>query len=220
MTSSIGPAFRFDGHKFLDQKREQDQNKEWDVRRHFAVLPSTRPGARHGPMLTALILADGDERALWRTLNALVGAAVQGLVREVVVLADADDVAAAALANHGGCACAAPDTLDAVLSAARGDWVMALRAGAVPEEGWQEALELTLEAVSAGIGAAAPAAFHFRRSPLSPLPFFGRWFGREAPLALGLIASKPSLSSLGGDLAARSARLAPKHFPGLLRTAR
>jgi hypothetical protein len=162
-------------------------------------------------MLTAFILATSDDRALARTLNALIEAAVEGLVREVVVIARADDQRAAMLADQGGCALATEADFPSLIASAKAEWVLILKAGSVPEPGWGEALEAALSASK------QPDAFHFTRSPLSPRPWIARILARESPLALGLIARKRLLVAGDGPVMDRAAALRCQRFAGLLR---
>jgi hypothetical protein len=137
-------------------------------------------------MLSVFILANNNSldeaKALTRTLNALISATVDGLVREVVVLAESTDEVAAKLADHAGCDLAPQTDFHARIHAAKGEWLLVLEGGALPEQGWAEAIGNHIES---GKGAA-----HFTRSPLVQRKFIQRLFQRERPLALGLLIEK------------------------------
>lgn len=133
-------------------------------------------------MITAIILASHDANALTRTLNALIGATVEGLVRDVVVTASHDNEMAAKLADQAGCALVLPAAFAAAVRAAKGEWLMLLQSGALPELGWEEAVG---HHIQSGGGAA-----RFRRSPLAARALFARLFQAEQTLALGLIIEK------------------------------
>ena len=100
-------------------------------------------------MLSAIIIvSDGNvpvspsPEALVRTLAALVPAAIEGLVRDVVLAAPSGNPDLARIADHAGCEIAEADTPTAViaagLKAARGDALLVLRAGHAPERGFFE----------------------------------------------------------------------------------
>ncbi len=140
-------------------------------------------------MITAIILASHDANALTRTLNALIGAAVEGLVRDVVVVASHDNEVAARLAEQAGCALVLPGAFATAVRAAKGEWLMLLQSGALPEPGWEEAVS---HHIQSGGGAA-----RFRRSPLAARAPLARLFQAEQALALGVIIEKRRALTLG-----------------------
>ena len=140
-------------------------------------------------MLTVFILANDDAKALTRTLNTLVGATVDGLVRDVIVVADVAHVTAATLADEAGCALIAASQFAEALHSAKGDWLMVLEGGALPEQNWAEAVTNHIQFES--------GAAHFSRSPLAPRTLLQRLFQQEKQLALGLIISKQNALGLG-----------------------
>ena len=95
-------------------------------------------------MISVVIATHNDERTLGQSLAALVPAAVDGLVREVI-LADAgstddtleiaEDAGARVVRTEGPEA----DRLARGCEAARGDWLLLLQAGHVPPAGWAQA---------------------------------------------------------------------------------
>ncbi len=100
-------------------------------------------------MLSAIIIvSDGNvpvspsPEAVVRTLSALVPAAIEGLVRDVVLAAPGGNKDLARIADHAGCEVAEADepgsVIAAGLKAARGDALLILRAGHAPERGFFE----------------------------------------------------------------------------------
>ena len=150
-------------------------------------------------MITAFILANTDAKALTRTLNALIGATVEGLVREVVLLAYSNNEAATKVADHAGCELATPDGFSALVQSAKGDWILILEGGAMPEQGWIEAVENHIQ--SRG------GATRFTRSPLAKQSLKQRLFHRDSLLALGLLIEKRAALMLG-----KSALLTPENL--------
>lgn len=133
-------------------------------------------------MFTAIILANTDAKAMTRTLNALIGATVSGLVRDVILLADIQNEIAGKIADFSGCKLASPGDFAEIVLAAKTDWLLLLEAGCLPEEGWDESVE--------NFAANARAAARFTRSPLAPRTLLSRLFHAEKPLALGLVVEK------------------------------
>lgn len=166
-------------------------------------------------MITAFILANDDAKALTCTLNAMVGATVEGLVREVIMLTTTNNDVAAKLADDAGCALIGSDNFPATVHSSKGEWVMILEAGAMPEQGW-------MEAVGSHIQDADHVA-RFTRSPLAPRPLLKRLLQAELPLALGLLISKGQAVEMG-EAALRSPSILakaakPKPMPAALRPA-
>lgn len=166
-------------------------------------------------MITAFILANDDAKALTRTLNALVGATVDGLVREVVILAEGNNEMAAKLADHSGCTLALPVYFAASIQSAKGGWIMIMEGGALPESGWAEAVG---NHIQSGSGAA-----RFSRSPLAKQNFIKRLLRIEPSLTLGLLIEKHCGIALGQVALSSPANLAkaakPKPLSAALRPA-
>src|ERR1043165_2462471 len=92
-------------------------------------------------MLSIIIPTHDSERALVPTLAALVPGATAGIVREVIVADGGSRDETAKVADIAGCrflASAGPlgARLSRAAGAARGGWLMFLRAGAVPAAAW------------------------------------------------------------------------------------
>lgn len=107
-------------------------------------------------MISVVLIASEDLPGLAAQMSMLVPAAVDGLVKEVVLVAG-DEPGVEALAEDSGARLVrtkgdAKERLAAGAGAARGDWVLTLRADPVLREGWREPVERHL----AG-GAGAPA---------------------------------------------------------------
>ena len=96
-------------------------------------------------MLTAVILAERDPENLAATLGALVPAVVEGLLGDAVVVARLADPAVANIAEIAGASLAvAPGDADPWREGgrlARRDWLLCLRAGDVPADGWMRAVD-------------------------------------------------------------------------------
>ena len=142
-------------------------------------------------MLTAIILATEDTKAITRTLNALIGATVEGFVREVVLLAAPNNHVAAEIADEAGCELLDALSFGTAIFTAKGSWLVILEAGAFPESGWVEALSDHIQS--------STSAARFKRSPLAPRKLFDRLFQPEKPLCLGLIIEKQAALALGSD---------------------
>jgi hypothetical protein len=175
-------------------------------------------------MFTALVFvgevsgngaSDHEQRALMQTLNALIPAVVEGLVRDLIIIGDASDQRLVALADQCGCGIANASDLDAVLQAARCDWVLAFQAGAVPESGWQEAVE----SVFASASTTMPDAFRFKRSPLSPQSLMAKLFSSNTILNLGVIAKRSALLNQKGNIETKSKALQPQSIAAFTRVA-
>jgi len=117
-----------------------------------------------GSMLSAIIATHESERALVRTLAALVPGAVAGLIGEVIVADGGSRDATAEVADVAGCRfVASSEPLGARLKAAaastRGAWLMFLHAGTVLEPGWVGIVERFIERADLLDGSARAAVF-------------------------------------------------------------
>ena len=102
-------------------------------------------------MLSAIIIA-ADVRvpvlvgpdAVVRTLSALVPAAIEGLIRDVVLAAPSGNADLRKIADHAGCELAEADhprdAIAAGLKRARGESLLVLRAGHAPDRAFLEEL--------------------------------------------------------------------------------
>ena len=140
-------------------------------------------------MITVFIIASLDTKPLVRTLNALIAATVEGLVREVVIIAETGNDEVAKLANDAGCDFVSSTDFPAAVQTCKGNWLMILESGALPEQGWAEAVGNHVQSNE--------SAARFKRSPLAQRSFLQRLFHSERPLALGLLVQKNAALGLG-----------------------
>lgn len=132
-------------------------------------------------MLSVLIETLNDEEALARTLACLVGGAVDGVVREVVVCDGGSGDGTRAVAEHAGCHLVTGG-IAAGIRQAKGDWLLFLEPGARLDDGWAE------EAAEHVGRSTMPA--RFSRAPGSRAPFLSRLVARPTALAQGLLIPK------------------------------
>ena len=158
-------------------------------------------------MLSVLIETRNDEEGLARTLASLVGAAVEGVVREVVVCDRGSTDGTAAVADRAGCALLADADIAAGVRQAKGDWLLLLEPGARPEGDWMAAV---LEYAAT---ATMPACL--ARSRAHRAPFLSRLVGRPGPLADGLLITRRQAAALarpGADASALARGLAMRRL--------
>jgi hypothetical protein len=131
-----------------------------------------RTGYR-GPMITALILADGRLEALATTVSALVPAVAEGLVADAVVLSRDRDAEVERVAEAVGAAFLVTppgeDPWAAGAAVARRHWVLCLGAGDLPSQGWMRAVDRFV--------ALAPPDRRFGRLPRRHPTLLGRLLG-------------------------------------------
>ncbi len=149
-------------------------------------------------MISVVIATLNDERTLGETLGSLVAAAVDGLVREVIVidagstdqtLEIADDAGARILKSSG------PDALAQGCAMARSDWLLILEPKTLLADGWMRAVSDHLREH------ADQAAWWPAKS--GPLSFFG---GKPQAVLMPRKLVGPGFS---GPLAAKGRRLKP-----------
>lgn len=116
-------------------------------------------------MISVVLVASEDLPGLAAQMAMLVPAAVDGLVKEVILVADGEP-GVDALAEDSGARLvqSAGDRLSAGAAVARGDWILTLRSAPALREGWREPIEKHL----AG-GAGAPAVLTVPGGILSKL---------------------------------------------------
>jgi rSAM/selenodomain-associated transferase 2 len=117
-------------------------------------------------MISVIIPTLNAEASLAQTLGALVPAALDGLVREVIVvdggssdgtLQIADDAGATMVTREGGRGC----QLMAGAQRARSPWLLFLHADTVLEPGWEREAVAMMEAIDTGKRPPSAAAFRF-----------------------------------------------------------
>ncbi|MFT4161262.1 glycosyl transferase [Shinella sp.] len=132
-------------------------------------------------MLTIIMECRNDEAELAQTLSALVAGAVEGVVRDVIVLDRGSSDGSARVADAAGCRFLADWDLKDVVQSARGDWLLLLEPGARPLAGWVDAV--------ADHVAIDPKPARFAASRNHRRPFLQR-LGRKPPLERGYLVSK------------------------------
>jgi len=139
-------------------------------------------------MLSVLIETRDDERRLARTLASLVGAAVEGVVREVLVCDRGSTDATAAVADQAGCVFLANVDIAAGIDRAKGDWLLVLEPGARLHDAW------TASVMDHVATATLPACFS--RSREKRAPFLSRLLRSRSPLADGLLITRRQARAL------------------------
>lgn len=119
-------------------------------------------------MISVVLVASQDLPGLAAQMAMLVPAAVDGLVKEVVLVGEAEPGLEALAEDSGARLVKAADDAGTRLSAgaavAKGDWILTLRSEPVLREGWREPLERHLVG-----GAGAPAVLAAPGGVLSKL---------------------------------------------------
>jgi len=159
-------------------------------------------------MLTVLIETRNHEEALARSLAALVPAAVEGFVREVIVCDRGSTDHTHYVAEHAGCHFLAEGGIAAGIRQAKGEWLLLLEPGARLADGWTE--EVAIHAARQTIPA------RFSRARADRTPFLARMFAARRPLAEGLLITRRqalALSGKGKDAEAIAGGLAAKRLP-------
>jgi glycosyltransferase involved in cell wall biosynthesis len=133
-------------------------------------------------MLSVLIETRNDEEGLARTLASLIGAAVEGVVREVIVCDLGSTDQTRYVAEHAGCHFIADGGIAAGITAAKGDWLLIVEPGARLVEGWTEPVVMHLNKTT------MPARLSRPRD--ERLPFLARVFSANRALAEGLVITK------------------------------
>jgi len=133
-------------------------------------------------MLTIIMECRDNEAELAQTLSVLVAGAVEGLVRDVIVLDHGSGDGSAAVADAAGCRFLTDWDMVDVLHSARGDWLLLLEPGARPLRGWVDAVAEHMAVDS------KPARFLASRSHRPS--FLKRLVRRAAPLEEGYLVRK------------------------------
>ncbi|MFZ1680190.1 MAG: glycosyltransferase [Rhizobiaceae bacterium] len=135
-------------------------------------------------MLSVIIQTRDNEAELARTLATLVGAAVEGLVREVIVCDTGSRDATLKVADHAGCRMVS-DGIGEAVRTAKGEWLLLLEPGARLVDGWIDPVvaHLTRQTMPA----------RFTRTRSSRPRFLARVF--STVLAEGLLIRKAQAAS-------------------------
>lgn len=156
-------------------------------------------------MLSAVIETENDEEGLARTLASLIGGAVEGVLRDVVVHDRGSTDQTHNVAEHAGCVWLPEADLGAAIHRAKGEWLLFLQPGARLLDGW-------VDDTVAHMGKAAMPA-RFSRSRAERTPFLSRVLVRPQALAQGLLIPKAralALAKSAGDAEALARGLAMK----------
>jgi glycosyltransferase involved in cell wall biosynthesis len=127
-----------------------------------------RRAKRYQPeMITVILATRDDEEDLAHALAALAPAAMDGIVRDAIVVDDGSRDGTIEVADEAGCRIVHGGGAEALMQAAesaRGDWLLFLPPATVMEPGWQgEALGFVDRAVMAGKARRSAATFRLRR---------------------------------------------------------
>ena len=148
-------------------------------------------------MLTVLIETKDDEEVLSRTLASLVGGAVEGVVRDVIVCDRGSTDQTHRVAEDAGCNYLAAGGVAAGIRQAKGEWLLLLEPGARLVDGWTESvLAHTARMTMPG---------RFSRSRANRTPFLSRAFLRPTALAEGLVITKRQATALAKNAASAEA---------------
>ena len=139
-------------------------------------------------MISVVLVASEDLQGLAAQMAMLVPAAVDGLIKEVILVADGEAGVEALAEDSGARLVKTPGEIAARLSAGaarvKGDWILTLRSTPILREGWREPIEKHL----AG-GAGAPAA----------LATPGGLLTRFSPRLHGVLVRRLDWPSIEGD---------------------
>ena len=139
-------------------------------------------------MLTIIMESRDSEAELAQTLSALVSGAVEGLVRDVIVLDHGSRDGTSKVADAAGCRFLAHWDMKDVVRSARGEWLLLLEPGARPLGGWVEALADYL-ATNRTPARFTPSRNHRR-------PFLKRFGRRPSPLEQGFLIPKRQATAI------------------------
>jgi glycosyltransferase involved in cell wall biosynthesis len=165
-------------------------------------------------MLSVLIETRNDEEALALTLGSLIGGAIEGVVREVIVCDRGSTDHTGKVAEHAGCSYVATGGIAAGIRQAKGEWLLLIEPGARLVDGWMEGVLAHTARQS------TPA--RFSRSRIGRAPFLSRVFSGNRALADGLVIAKgqaTALSRNAGDAEALARGLAAKRLTSQIRVA-
>ena len=167
-------------------------------------------------MLSAIVLvADTvspealSPEAIVRTLSSLVPCVVEGLVRDLTLATSSDIPLLREIADHAGCDIAVANTpaglLAAGLASARGDWILAIRAGYAPRSDFSEEIADVLDS-----GQRRPHLARLRAEPDSLItrlaPSFATWQSSTPIVPSGRSAITCNTGSAAVDSLTRTSR--------------
>jgi len=131
-------------------------------------------------MITIIIPTLNSEESLAATMSALVPGAVDGIVRDVVVVDGGSRDQTMAIVEASGAqivnaARGRGSQLAAGVAEARSDWYLFLHADTVLERGWEQEVRAYIERVGAGARPLSAAAFRFALDDIGFLPRLLEW---------------------------------------------
>ena len=138
-------------------------------------------------MLSVLIETRNDEDGLAQTLASLIGGAIEGVVREVIVCDNGSTDQTGKVADHAGCSYISGG-IAAGVRQAKGDWLLLVEPGARLVEGWMDGV------IAHTTRQKMPA--RFSRSKIGRAPFLSRVFSGNRALSDGLVITKSQASAL------------------------
>jgi glycosyltransferase involved in cell wall biosynthesis len=144
---------------------KQEQWRGRRAKQHLLLLKLRAPWQRHR-MISVIIPTLNAEELLPATLTALVPAALEGLVREVIVVDGGSTDRTGQIADHTGAELiSAPPNRGAQLRAgahaARHPWLLFLDADTVLASGWEREADSFMDRVDRGASRHSAAAFSF-----------------------------------------------------------
>lgn len=140
-------------------------------------------------MLSVIIETHNDEEGLARTLASLVPAAVEGMVREVIVCDHGSTDQSHFVADHAGCRFITNGGIASGIRMAKSEWLIHLEPGARLCDGWTEPV--------AEHTASSTSAARFTRARNGRGGFFkGVFPTRKRPLSNGLLITKRQAAAL------------------------
>lgn len=145
-------------------------------------------------MLSVLMDCGSDDRLLAASLATLIPGAVEGVVREVVLVDRGMGPAARKVADHAGCRVVAEEEFRVAIETAKGDWLLLMEPGARLMPGWIGAVTDHGEDVARGTAKIATA--RFRRARMDRPSFLQRFRQIRTALAEGFLVQKPQAIGL------------------------
>ncbi|MGH6862391.1 MAG: glycosyl transferase family 2 [Phyllobacterium sp.] len=139
-------------------------------------------------MISVLIETQNSDERLATTLAGLVGAAVEGLVSDVVIVDHGSEDQTHRVADAAGCIFLQDQTLIDGFRRARSQWFLIVEPGARLLDGWIEPVAVHVERMP---GPACFTCSHPHRKP-----FLRRLFELRSPIADGLLISRRQAMAL------------------------
>ncbi|HEY9057822.1 MAG TPA: glycosyl transferase family 2 [Aurantimonas sp.] len=145
-------------------------------------------------MLSVLMDCGPDDKQLAASLATLVPGAVEGVVREVVLVDRGMGPQAHRVADHAGCRVVSEEEFRPTIETAKGEWLLLLEPGARLMPGWIGAVVEHADEVARGTAKIAPA--RFRRARMDRPGFLQRFRQIRTALAEGFLVQKPQAIGL------------------------